>query len=169
MTMMAFHTLFPEEARNENRAITMLGHEVLPDRTLLFVESYCVEHACDCRRVMIHVIDTDRREQVATINHGFEPPKPPFEDEGQTFLDPLNLQSPLSGALHRLFEGRSVRTRATVAAWNGITQCGSGERPLPPRAGQDPELDAGLRDPAETRAGAPGGTWRGGERPVSLR
>jgi hypothetical protein len=104
MTMMAFHTLFPEEARNESRAITMVGHEVLPDRTFLFVESYCVEHACDCRRVMIHVIDTDRREQVATINHGFEPPKPPFEDEGQTFLDPLNPQSSLSGTLLRLFE-----------------------------------------------------------------
>jgi hypothetical protein len=29
MTMMAFHTLFPEEARNESRAITMVGHEVL--------------------------------------------------------------------------------------------------------------------------------------------
>ena len=48
---------------------------------------------------MINVIDVERREQISTINHAFEPPTPPFDDEGQTFLDPLNPQSASSAAL----------------------------------------------------------------------
>ena len=104
MSMVAFHTLFPEEAKNECRSVTPFNDPALPSRAFLFVEAYCVEPKCDCRRVMINVIDTERREQVATINHAFEMPKPPFEDEGQTFLDPLNPQSPLSDAFLEMFE-----------------------------------------------------------------
>ena len=43
-------------------------------------------------------------KQVATINHAFEPPKPPFEDEGQTFLDLMNPQSALSDDLLDMFK-----------------------------------------------------------------
>ena len=97
--MVAFHTVFPEEASTECRSLTPFNDPTLPSHTFLFVEAYCVEPMCDCRRVLVNVIDTERREQVATINHAFEPPKPPFEDEDQTFLDPLNPQSRLSVAL----------------------------------------------------------------------
>jgi hypothetical protein len=45
---------------------------------------------------MLNVIDTESRHQIATINYAFEPPQPPFEDEEQMFLDPLNPQSDLS-------------------------------------------------------------------------
>ena len=102
--MMHFHVLFPEEAKNECRSITPINHGRLPNRTFLFMELYCVEPRCDCRRVVINVVDTENRRHVATINHAFEPPKAPFEDEGQTFLDPLNPQSSMSDALLDLFE-----------------------------------------------------------------
>ncbi len=62
-----------------------------------------MEPRCDCRRVLLEVVDGATREQFATINHAFEPPKPPFEDEGQTFLDPINPQSPMSPALLGVF------------------------------------------------------------------
>lgn len=91
--MLGFHTIFPDVASKECRTITPFNDDDLPGRTFLFMEAYCPDPGCDRRRVMINVVDADRREQVATINYGFEPPKPPFEDEGQTFLDPLNPQS----------------------------------------------------------------------------
>ncbi len=104
MTMMAFFSLFPEEAERECRTVTPFGNSELPKRTFAFVEAYCVIPNCDCRRVMINVIDTERHEQVATINYAFEPPKPPFDDERRLFLDPLNPQSSLSSAFLGVFD-----------------------------------------------------------------
>jgi hypothetical protein len=102
--MIAFHELFPELAQRECRSVTPLNHDAIPNRKFFFVEAYCVEPRCDCRRVMIHVVDAARRDQVATISYGFEPPEPRFDDVGQVFLDPLNPQSDLSDALLELFE-----------------------------------------------------------------
>lgn len=104
MSMVGFHALFPKVAQKESRAVTPFGQEDLPSHPFLFMESYCIDPACDCRRVLLSVIDTETRQQVATINYAFEPPGPPFEDEGQIFLDPINPQSDVSGALLELFE-----------------------------------------------------------------
>jgi hypothetical protein len=41
---------------------------------------------------------------VATINYAFEPSKPPFDDEPQVFLDPINPQSDKSEVLVGVFE-----------------------------------------------------------------
>jgi hypothetical protein len=109
MSMMALHVLFPDEAKHESRTVTPVDLGDLPGHTFLFVENYCVDPGCDCRRVILSVIDTQTREQVTTINHGFEPPKAPFEDEGQTFLDPMNPQSQMSDALLDLFEDMIAR------------------------------------------------------------
>jgi hypothetical protein len=109
MGMIPFHTLFPAEARNECRTITPINQVGLPNHTFLLMELYCSEPQCDCRRVLLNVIDTESGQQVATISHGFEPPAPPHDDEDQTFLDPLNLQSAMSAALLRLFEEMIAR------------------------------------------------------------
>jgi hypothetical protein len=103
MTMMSFHVLFPEEARNEVRAIRIESRD-LPDRTFLLTELYCVDPNCDCRRVILNAMEAETGEQVATISHSFEPPKPPFDDEPQTFLDPINPQSSISDALLDIFK-----------------------------------------------------------------
>lgn len=99
MTMRPFHVLFPELAERECRTLRPLNDERLPNRRFLFLESYCVEPRCDCRRVMLSVIDEGTRAVAATINHAFERPGPPHEDEPQTFLDPLNPQSELADDL----------------------------------------------------------------------
>jgi len=75
MSMMAFHLLFPEEAKNKSRTVTPVNLGNLPGHTFIFMEFYCVDPGCDCRRVMINVIDTENDEHVATINHAFGPPK----------------------------------------------------------------------------------------------
>ena len=126
-SMLPFHVLFPEQAKNEVRTVTPFGDAVLPGRTFLFIEAYCIEPNCDCRRVLVNVVDAERREQVATISHAFEPPAPPHEHEGQTFLDPLNPQSDLSDAPLELFAGMvaadaeyAARLERHYAMWKRI-------------------------------------------------
>jgi hypothetical protein len=111
MTMLAFHALFPEEAENESRTVLPMNDDSLPSHSFLFAEAYCVEHGCDCRRVMLNVIDLETQSHVATINYAFEPPEPALEDEGQMFLDPLNPQSELSEAFLEHFRKMMVYDR----------------------------------------------------------
>jgi hypothetical protein len=54
--------------------------------------------------VLLQIWHIEQKRQVATLNYAFEPPKPPFDDEGQLFVDPLNPQSHLSHALKSFFE-----------------------------------------------------------------
>jgi len=61
---------------------------------------------------MINVIDTKNNKQVATINHGFEPPKPPYDYEEQTMLDPLNRQYPMSDVFLDLFRDMVAKDEA---------------------------------------------------------
>jgi hypothetical protein len=100
MTMMPFDLLFEEIAHREIRTLRPVKHDRLPDRTFALMEWYCVEPGCDCRRVILKVIeDAEDGRHVATINYAFEPPEPPLDDEGRIFLDPLNPQSKLAPVL----------------------------------------------------------------------
>jgi hypothetical protein len=103
MAMLTFHTLFPDEADAEYQTVIPYEKEGIPTRPFLFVELYCVEPECDCRRVMLNVVDIHTDQHVATINYAFEPPEPPFDDLGQWFLDWLNPQSEVSDAFLELF------------------------------------------------------------------
>lgn len=97
--MVPFYFVFPEVAKQETRVLHTRNAPHLPDDTYSFVELYCLDPACDCRRVLLHVYRGDRPVQVASINHSFELPAPEDEDLGQIFLDPINVQSELSAAL----------------------------------------------------------------------
>ena len=111
MGLIGFHLLFPDEAENECRTVIPVGRADLPDRTFAFLEAYCADPECDCRRVMLNVIDAETHNQVATLNYAFEPPKSPFEDEGQIFLDPLNPQTAISPAFLELTADMMTRDR----------------------------------------------------------
>lgn len=103
------YALMPDLAMRETREATIPppgyprhAPKVPPGRYGM-VELYCVDPACDCRRVMINVVAEDGRH-LATINHAFEPPAPDDPVETiQTYLDPLNKQSPWSAAFLDLF------------------------------------------------------------------
>jgi hypothetical protein len=56
--------------------VVPVGISDLPRRTFVFMEAYCADPRCDCRRVMLNVVDAETHDQVATINYGFEPPQP---------------------------------------------------------------------------------------------
>lgn len=101
--MELFSSHFPEIAEKETRSVTLLGEQNgLPPGEYAFLEFYCVDPECDCRNVMFNVINR-KGEHLATLNHCLDADG--FRDIGerQTFLDPLNKQSPYSKALLKLF------------------------------------------------------------------
>jgi hypothetical protein len=110
--MMASHLLFSDEAASECCTVVPVGISDLPRRTVVFMEACCADPPCDCRRVMLNVVDAETHDQVATINYAFEAPHPPFDDEGQMFLDPLNPRTAMSPAFLQLTADMMVRDRA---------------------------------------------------------
>ncbi len=114
MPMVPFYTLFPDLGFKEMRTITVRGLDDLPDGEYGFLELYCDEVDCDCRRVIIDVLSPATKSKIwATINYGWESLE--FyegwmgnkEDAVKCMgasLEPLGPQTEYSPVLLRLFE-----------------------------------------------------------------
>jgi hypothetical protein len=70
-----FHEYFPEVARRETRTITVFpdSEPGLPAADYGFVEMFCDEPGCDCRRVLFYVITPSSRCAEAVVAYGWEP------------------------------------------------------------------------------------------------
>jgi hypothetical protein len=110
-TMLPFIELFPEQGKNECRTAHVSHHEKLPPGEYGFVELYCADLDCDCRRAVINVFGGRPPKHLATINYGFDQ----NQKMSGPFLDPINPQSQYSGALLDMFkwilQDSSYRTR----------------------------------------------------------
>jgi hypothetical protein len=101
MPMSDFYRAFPKLADSELRSATIVPAYgwSLPGGQYAFMELYCNEKGCDCRRVTIAVFAERDRDFVAHISLG-------FDSDGVMagpFLDPLNRQTPYAGELADLF------------------------------------------------------------------
>jgi hypothetical protein len=69
-----FHNYFPELAKRETRSITILpGSDLgLPAGEYGFLEMYCDEPGCDCRRVFLYVVCSFRKGVQAVVASGWE-------------------------------------------------------------------------------------------------
>jgi hypothetical protein len=111
--MVPFAERFPDLGRRETRTARVgPGHAQLPADEYAFIENYCTDPSCDCRRVMIAVLSAHRQAQVATISYAFDPPSAGDLEEEQIFLDPLNPQSDLSPTLLHLFKNEVLADEA---------------------------------------------------------
>jgi len=77
--MIPFHSLFPELAQRDVRCVHIgPAPDAEPDSNLqadeyVYVEFYCDDLQCDCRRVLLRVIAKNQPGTVfATINYGWE-------------------------------------------------------------------------------------------------
>jgi hypothetical protein len=95
--LIPFHLLFMEIAERETRNVTLLGRYGAGPKTYGLLEAYCPDPSCECRRVMINVVDVDHLEDgyLASISFGFDRDT----EMAGPFLDPLNPQSPLADML----------------------------------------------------------------------
>jgi len=119
--MMAnLHSLLPDLAQREVRCVHLSDVPgVAPGTTLpageyAYIEFYCPDLECDCRRVFLQVIGRHRQDQVlASINYGWEKEsfyrkRLPFDPDAprqivRGSLDPLNAQSEHAEKLLELF------------------------------------------------------------------
>ena len=103
--MIPLYEVLPDLARAETRSITILHEDgPLPRGEYGFVEFYCADPSCDCRRVLFQVFrGPENPRPVATVNYAFDEPSPD-DPEPRTFLDPLGPQSDLSDLVLAAFE-----------------------------------------------------------------
>jgi len=104
MPYVLLHDHFPDVAERETRTITVLdGSNVgLPPGQYSFLEMFCDERGCDCRRVFFYVVSSRRNDVEAVITWGWESPefyaKWMGNDDLQTIAElrglALNLGSP---------------------------------------------------------------------------
>jgi hypothetical protein len=87
MPFVLFHEFFPEVAEAETRSVTRWGDPELPDASYGFVELFCDEEGCDCRRAFIWVVSEQVRTKsgspLATISYGWEDER--FYEEWASF------------------------------------------------------------------------------------
>ncbi len=112
--MSMFNAYFPELGPKETRSASVQGRPGLPDGEYGFIELYCDEAHCDCRRVMIYVYSRATAPRIlATINYGWESVafytkwlrnKQDAQHCVGTSLDPINPQTAYAPALLDLFE-----------------------------------------------------------------
>ena len=74
MPMIPFMERFPELGARETRSVTVTHGQNLPEGEYGFLELYCNEPGCDCRRVVICVLrpETGWNKVWATIGYGWE-------------------------------------------------------------------------------------------------
>lgn len=112
--MVPFYERFRELAFRETRSVTIRGRRDLPDGEYGFLESYCADPHCDCRRVLINVVTPTTGPKIwATINYGWESlefyekwmgNKELARDCQGATLDRLNPQTEFAPALLELFK-----------------------------------------------------------------
>lgn len=76
MPYVSLYEFYPDIAANETRVLTILGnsHWDLPPDEYAFIELFCNEPECDCRRVFFHV-ESKKHGNLATIAYGWEKPE----------------------------------------------------------------------------------------------
>ncbi len=113
MPMSDFFRTFPKLAESELRNFTIgPGNDSdLAAGRYTFLEAYCDEKGCDCRRVLIAVFSEEAQDYVAHINLGFD-----SKDEmAGPFLDPLDPQGPHANELLAFFTDMINRDPAYLA------------------------------------------------------
>ena len=69
-----FHSRFPDVAERETRTVTVLDSADfnLPPARYSFLEMFCDEPGCDCRRVFFSVVSSLQKDIQAVITWGWE-------------------------------------------------------------------------------------------------
>jgi len=124
--MFPFWVRFPDVAARETRVLTLLHPQNgLPAGSYGFLELYCDDPACDCRRVLIQVRSEDAPETVlATINYGWESAafyarwlhgdRAGAREMRNASLDPLNPQSRFAPTFLLLYQTVVLQDKAYI-------------------------------------------------------
>jgi len=102
MHLIPFYIVEPELAPDETRGMHLFRpQDEIPPGHYGMIEFYCPDPACECRRVMLNVVEEAHPTRfLASISYGFDRDD---EDAGP-FLDPFNSQCSYAEQLLQLAE-----------------------------------------------------------------
>jgi len=122
--LIPFINRFPGLGDRETRVATFMAGDEIPAGKYFFLEFYCDDEACDCRRVIIKVVlESPEPEIIASIDYGWEEPEfyatwmgSEGEEDEMTgaILEPLLPQSGHSSFFLRFFSEMILRDPAYV-------------------------------------------------------
>lgn len=69
--MIAYHVLFPKEARRETRNVTFKSGSPIPADSYALIDHYCSDPECDCQAVLLQVWSKRQRQPVARLVYQF--------------------------------------------------------------------------------------------------
>ena len=122
MALEEFASKFRAVAARETRVVTVQADGALPKGEFGFLEFYCPNPRCDCRRVILRVTSPDGRTW-ATISYGWESKKfysqwaggnQSVADMAGASLDALNAQSTYANAFLSFFNDMIATDRKYV-------------------------------------------------------
>ena len=98
MSLQPYSIIFPE--KEEPVMALQLDRKTgkIPKGAYGFIEFYCTDKGCDCRRTTLFVLN-EKMQQKAVIGMGFDPD----DDLAGPFLDDIHEQSPYAGQLLDIF------------------------------------------------------------------
>lgn len=102
MSYAPFGEYYPEVEKKETRTITILENAPfkLPPAEYGFVEMYCNESGCDCRRVMFMIMSSIDEQPKAVIAYGWEKKK--FYVKWFRNTDPTVIKDLMGPVLNRM-------------------------------------------------------------------
>jgi hypothetical protein len=114
MGMIRFDAVAGQRAIDETRTATVIDNPDLPSGEYAFVEYFCNDRKCDCRRAIFNVIRKNGTKIYATITYGWDTAEYYGKWSGaglgeiaqkmaSATLEPHNPQSSLAPALLKLF------------------------------------------------------------------
>lgn len=98
------------------RTVGLKHSPELPDGDYRFLDTYCTDPCCDCRKTMILVYRNDIH--VSTINYGWESNAFYRKWMGSAFDD--NIDQPMSGALIDISSPNHVPPKAILAFFQAL-------------------------------------------------
>ena len=106
MYLIPFYVVDSELAARETRVMhTLVPQDGLPVGSYGLLEFYCPDPTCDCRRVLLNIVEEQAPDHfLASISYGFDPDNEMegIKDMQGPFLDPMNYQSEYAEALFEL-------------------------------------------------------------------
>jgi hypothetical protein len=102
--------------RHQVRSVRIERSPKLPDGEYTFMDMYCSDPDCDCRKTMIHVLHNE--QHVATINYGWESRR--FYQQWMGDKDANNAFTPLHGASIDISSPNRVDANGILGLFNHL-------------------------------------------------
>ena len=117
MYFLSFYTKFPEIAEGEVGMVEVKKGAPVPAGLYAFLENYCDDPECDCRKVMINVVDAKKNDCIlATIGYGWESEKFYIE-----WMGDKKMGKEMTGAYLEMAGVQSKHAREFLQLWKMMT------------------------------------------------